>query len=93
MEEMTKHGRIGVAAMRAGMDRKTARKYVAEGKLPSELFFPTVHVHDGRVHETAVFDRQLYRQTDTEPEGCERIRSTDRVVGVAPLSGRSARSG
>jgi len=37
MEEMSKHGRIGQAAMRAGMDRKTARRYVASGKLPSEL--------------------------------------------------------
>src|SRR4051812_5542077 len=36
MEEMSKHGRIGQAAMKAGMDRKTARKYVADGKLPSE---------------------------------------------------------
>jgi len=37
MEEMTKHGRVGLAAMRAGMDRKTARKYARGGKLPSEL--------------------------------------------------------
>jgi len=37
MEEMSKHGRIGVAAMKAGMDRKTARKYVEAGKLPSEM--------------------------------------------------------
>jgi len=36
MEEMTKHGAIGQAAMKAGMDRKTARKYLAAGKLPSE---------------------------------------------------------
>jgi hypothetical protein len=28
MEEMNKHGRIGVAAMKADMDRKTARKLV-----------------------------------------------------------------
>jgi hypothetical protein len=28
MEEMQKHGALGRAAMRAGMDRKTARKYV-----------------------------------------------------------------
>jgi len=27
-EEMTKHGQVGLAAMRAGVDRKTARKYV-----------------------------------------------------------------
>jgi hypothetical protein len=37
MEEMSKHGRIGQAAMKAGMDRKTARKYVTAGKLPSEM--------------------------------------------------------
>jgi hypothetical protein len=40
MEEMTKHGVIGQAAMKAGMDRKTARKYVAAGKLPSETRTP-----------------------------------------------------
>jgi hypothetical protein len=33
MEEIPKHGGIGLAAMRAGMDRKTARKYVRLGKL------------------------------------------------------------
>lgn len=37
MEEISKHGRVGVAAMTAGMDRKTARKYVKAGKLPSEM--------------------------------------------------------
>jgi hypothetical protein len=36
MEEMSRHGRVGLAAMRAGMDRKTARKYLRSGKLPSE---------------------------------------------------------
>src|SRR5690348_2166412 len=40
MEEMTKHGEIGHAAMKAGMDRKTARKYVRAGKLPSEMAAP-----------------------------------------------------
>lgn len=37
MEEMTKHGAVGRAADKADMDRKTARKYIAAGKLPSEL--------------------------------------------------------
>ncbi len=37
MEEMSKHGEIGRAARKADMDRKTARKYVKEGKLPSEM--------------------------------------------------------
>lgn len=35
MEEMTNHGQVGRAALRAGMDRKTARKYVQCGQLPS----------------------------------------------------------
>ena len=37
MEEMTKHGRIGRAAMKAGMDRTTARKYHEAGHLPSQI--------------------------------------------------------
>jgi Mu transposase-like protein len=40
MEEMSKHGEIGRAAMKAGMDRKTARKYVAAGTLPSAMVKP-----------------------------------------------------
>lgn len=40
MEEMTKHGQIGRAAMKADMDRKTARKYVEAGKFPSEMRVP-----------------------------------------------------
>lgn len=29
---------------------------------PSELFFPTIHIHDGKVHERAKFDHTLYCQ-------------------------------
>lgn len=43
MEEMAKHGEIGRAAMRADMDRKTARKYVQCGRLPSELKAPRTY--------------------------------------------------
>ncbi len=31
---------------------------------PDALFFPTVHVHDGVVHERATFDHTLYAQVD-----------------------------
>jgi hypothetical protein len=37
---------------------------------PEKLFFPTIHIHDGKVHETAVFDHLLFCQrseTDTDP--------------------------
>lgn len=37
MEEMSKHGAVGHAAMLADMDRTTARKYIRAGKLPSEM--------------------------------------------------------
>ncbi|MEZ4266226.1 MAG: hypothetical protein R3F39_07595 [Myxococcota bacterium] len=40
MEEFGKCGKIGVAAVRAGMHRDTATKYLRERKLPSELKTP-----------------------------------------------------
>ena len=40
MEEFNKHGQVGRAALRADMDRKTARRYLREQKLPSELKEP-----------------------------------------------------
>jgi hypothetical protein len=52
MEEMAKHGQVGLAAMRAGVDRKTARKYVQGGKLPSELVEP----RNWRTHEDAFLE-------------------------------------
>lgn len=53
MEEMTKHGRVGVAALRAGMDRKTARTYLKLGKLPSETKKPRTW----RTHEDVFAER------------------------------------
>ena len=35
-EEMRRHGQVGLAALRAGMHRNTARRYVESGQLPSE---------------------------------------------------------
>ena len=36
MEEFTKTGKISFAAMKAGIDRKTGRKYLNSGELPSQ---------------------------------------------------------
>jgi hypothetical protein len=38
-KEMSKHGQIGKSSMKAGMDRKTARKYWSAGKVPSQMPF------------------------------------------------------
>ena len=40
MEEISKDGHLGDAAMKAGMDRKTARRYIKAAKLPSEMKEP-----------------------------------------------------
>jgi hypothetical protein len=40
MEEMSKDGPIGRAAMKADMDRKTARRYVASAKQPLDMKQP-----------------------------------------------------
>jgi hypothetical protein len=40
MEEMSKQDEVGRAAMLADMDRKTARKYIQAGKLPSATAAP-----------------------------------------------------
>lgn len=47
MEEIAKHGKKEIAAVRAGMDPKTARKYRRLGKMPSE----TKVTHDWRNRE------------------------------------------
>jgi len=36
---------------------------------PQRLFFPTVHVHDGRFHATAKFDHALYYQRESGVPG------------------------
>lgn len=36
MEEHAKHGKVGLAAMRSGMHRNTAARYLSLGRLPSE---------------------------------------------------------
>lgn len=60
---------------------------------PGKLFFPTVHVHDGRFHTTAKFDHALYYQGATAP-GDETARMTPRkayadIVVEQPLARRT----
>lgn len=42
-----------------------------------ELFFPTVHVHQGKVERTAHFDHILYCQTAHQQIGWEISQSTE----------------
>jgi len=58
---------------------------------PSKLFFPTVHVHDGRVHPTAHFDHALYLQTT--PTSDVRFESFERSERPATFAVDHHRSG
>jgi hypothetical protein len=35
---------------------------------PRKIFFPTVHIHDGKVHDEADFDHFLYLQQPADPQ-------------------------
>jgi hypothetical protein len=39
---------------------------------PDQLFFPTVHVHDGEMHPEEEFDHILYCQADARPQHWKR---------------------
>jgi hypothetical protein len=58
---------------------------------PKQLFFPTVHVHDGRVRKMALFDHALYCQVEDgrrvphweqSPEPAGRFTKADRAEGI-----------
>lgn len=54
---------------------------------PSQLFFPTVHVHDGRVHESAEFDHWLYCQGALDPAWQESKGPAREFMNVARAQG------
>ena len=81
MEEIEKHGKIGLAAMRAGMDRKTARKYIRAGLLPSELRKP--HTWRTRADPFAEDWRTLVAMLEEAPE-LEARTLFDHLVGLKP---------
>lgn len=56
---------------------------------PSRLFFPTVHVHDGEVHESADFDHELYAQGPAER--FDRWQESPRALGQMVDGARSGR--
>jgi hypothetical protein len=49
---------------------------------PARLFFPTVHVHDGAVHEEAAFDHALYFQRGEAGEGGALLPEIELETGV-----------
>ncbi len=55
-----------------------------------QLFFPTVHVHDGHVHPSADFDHTLYAQADALGEGAQAWMRSDGALSSTVDVSRSA---
>ncbi len=66
MEEIAKHGKKDLAAIRAGMDPKTARKYRRLGKMPSETKVP--HTWQNREDPFAEDWEGIKARLDDAPE-------------------------
>lgn len=67
-DQMPQYARYGFAVfkLRPGEVKVHPMAFSFPRGASSSLFFPTVHVHDGAVHEDANFDHQLYCQV---PQG------------------------
>lgn len=49
---------------------------------PKQLFFPTVHIHDGAVHKIAEFDHLLYLQNEDGKHPTPRWRESPQPAGM-----------
>jgi hypothetical protein len=54
---------FAVFKLKAGEQTVHPMAFEFPTSLKSRLFFPTVHIHDGEVHQTAHFDHSLYCQS------------------------------
>jgi hypothetical protein len=55
------HG-FAVFKLRVGVQQEHPMAFTFPTRRPETLFFPTVHIHDGKVHPEEDFDHQLYCQ-------------------------------
>lgn len=59
---------FAVFQLKPGVQTVHSMALVFESRLAGELFFPTVHIHDGEVHDQEHFDHVLYAQGWTNGE-------------------------
>lgn len=63
-DELPAYKEFGFAVFKLKKGEKKVHPMAFEfpRKNKGQLFFPTVHIHDGKVHNTAIFDHVLYLQ-------------------------------
>ena len=59
-----RHYGFAVFKLKSGAHKAHPMAFEFPRDRPRQLFFPTVHVHDGRVRKTAVFDHALFCQVE-----------------------------
>jgi hypothetical protein len=57
---------FAVFKLKRGAQRVHPMAFEFPRRNPRQLFFPTVHIHDGKVHDLAHFDHALYCQPNDE---------------------------
>lgn len=64
-EEIGTYSKFGFAVfkLRKGNQEVHPMAFAFPTAMPGKIFFPTVHIHDGKVHKRATFDHTLYAQT------------------------------
>jgi hypothetical protein len=68
-DDLPEYGRFGFAVfkLKPGNNRFHPMAFMFEREDRSRLFFPTIHIHDGKFHLMADFDHQLYCQRSGQP--------------------------
>ena len=64
-EKLGQYSKFGFAVFKLRKGRAVIHPmaFTFPSAMPERLFFPTVHIHDGKVHPQAEFDHVLYAQT------------------------------
>lgn len=84
------HG-FAVFKLKSGEKKVHPMAFEFPRRSPKILFFPTVHIHDGRVHKTAAFDHALYLQRSAgedawkwteSPQPAGHFMSIDKCQGI-----------
>jgi hypothetical protein len=86
-----RHFGFAVFKLKSGARKAHPMAFEFPRARPKQLFFPTVHVHDGRVHRMAMFDHALFCQVESgrrvpeweeSPEPAGRFARSEKAEGV-----------
>lgn len=83
---------FAVFKLRKGKQQLHPMAFQFPSATPGKLFFPTLHIHDGKIHETEEFDHALYAQAWRNavikgPDWEESEKSASSVVNIELCKG------